>query len=62
VKSEVGVRELHDQLSRYIRHVAEGGEIVVTTRQPICALAVWSRIRMGSGGHDGAGADGRARP
>jgi len=32
VKSEVGVRELHDQLSRYVRHAAEGGEVVVTMR------------------------------
>jgi prevent-host-death family protein len=29
-KTEVGVRELHDQLSRYVRHVAEGGEVIVT--------------------------------
>jgi prevent-host-death family protein len=32
LKTEVGVRELHDQLSRYVRHAAEGGEIVVTMR------------------------------
>jgi prevent-host-death family protein len=32
VKSEVGIRELHDQLSRYVRHVADGGEVVVTMR------------------------------
>jgi prevent-host-death family protein len=32
VKHEVGVRELHDQLSRYVRHVADGGEVVVTMR------------------------------
>jgi prevent-host-death family protein len=32
LKSEVGVRELHDQLSRYVRHVAAGGEVVVTVR------------------------------
>jgi prevent-host-death family protein len=32
LKSEVGVRELHDQLSRYVRHAAEGGEVVVTMR------------------------------
>lgn len=31
-KSEVGVRELHDQLSRYVRHASEGGEVVVTMR------------------------------
>lgn len=29
---EVGVRELHDQLSRYLRHVGSGGEVVVTMR------------------------------
>ena len=32
LKSEIGVRELHDQLSRYVRHAAEGGEVVVTMR------------------------------
>lgn len=32
LKAEVGVRELHDQLSRYVRHVAEGGEVFVTMR------------------------------
>lgn len=32
VKPEVGVRELHDQLSRYLRHVTEGGEVVITMR------------------------------
>jgi len=32
LKREVGVRELHDQLSRYVRHAAEGGEVVVTIR------------------------------
>jgi prevent-host-death family protein len=31
-KSEVGIRELHDQLSRYVHHAAQGGEIVVTMR------------------------------
>lgn len=31
-KTEVGVRELHDQLSRYVRHAAQGGEVVVTMR------------------------------
>jgi prevent-host-death family protein len=31
-KHEVGIRELHDQLSRYVRHVAQGGEVVVTMR------------------------------
>jgi len=32
LKREVGVRELHDHLSRYVRHVADGGEVVVTMR------------------------------
>lgn len=32
LKAEIGVRELHDQLSRYVRHAAEGGEVVVTMR------------------------------
>jgi prevent-host-death family protein len=26
------MRELHDQLSRYVRHAAEGGEVIVTMR------------------------------
>jgi prevent-host-death family protein len=30
LKHEVGVRELHDQLSRYVHHAAQGGEVVVT--------------------------------
>jgi prevent-host-death family protein len=54
LKSEVGVRELHDQLSRYIRHVAEGGEIVVTMRgRRVARLAPFSE--------DDALADLRAR-
>lgn len=32
LKTQVGVRELHDQLSRYVNHVADGGEVVVTMR------------------------------
>jgi prevent-host-death family protein len=32
IKPEVGIRELHDQLSRYVRHAAGGGEVVVTMR------------------------------
>jgi prevent-host-death family protein len=28
----VGVRELHDRLSRYVQHVMDGGEVVVTMR------------------------------
>ncbi len=31
-RTEVGVRELHDQLSRYVRHAADGGEVIVTMR------------------------------
>jgi prevent-host-death family protein len=31
-KPEVGIRELHDQLSRYVHHAAQGGEVVVTMR------------------------------
>lgn len=40
-KHEVGIRELHDQLSRYVRHVAEGGEEVVVTMRgrPVARLA-----------------------
>jgi len=35
----VGVRELHDQLSRYVRHVAEGAEVIVTMRgKPVARL------------------------
>ena len=32
LKTEVGVRELHDQLSRYLRYVGSGGDVVVTMR------------------------------
>jgi prevent-host-death family protein len=32
LKTEVGVRELHDRLSRYVQHVQEGAEVVVTMR------------------------------
>ena len=32
LKSEVGVRELHDRLSRYVQHVKDGAEVVVTMR------------------------------
>ena len=39
LKREVGVRELHDQLSRYVRHVAQGAEVVVTMRgRPVARL------------------------
>ena len=54
LKDEVGVRELHDQLSRYIRHVAEGGQVVVTMRgRRVARLAPFSQ--------DDALADLRAR-
>lgn len=41
LKSEVGVRELHNQLSRYVNHVAAGGqEVLVTMRgKPVARLA-----------------------
>ncbi|HEX4804395.1 MAG TPA: type II toxin-antitoxin system prevent-host-death family antitoxin [Conexibacter sp.] len=40
LRREVGVRELHDQLSRYVRHAAEGGEVTVTMRgRPVARLA-----------------------
>jgi prevent-host-death family protein len=32
LKAEVGVRELHDHLSRYVQHVGAGAEVVVTMR------------------------------
>ena len=32
LKPEVGVRELHDRLSRYVQHVRDGGAVVVTMR------------------------------
>jgi prevent-host-death family protein len=32
LKTEVGVRELHDHLSRYVQRVQDGAEIVVTMR------------------------------
>jgi prevent-host-death family protein len=32
LKAEVGVRELHDRLSRYVQHVKAGGQVVVTMR------------------------------
>lgn len=32
LKAEVGVRELHNQLSRYLRHVSSGSDVVVTMR------------------------------
>jgi prevent-host-death family protein len=32
LKTEVGVRELHDHLSRYVQRVRDGAEVVVTMR------------------------------
>jgi prevent-host-death family protein len=32
LKTEVGVRELHDRLSRYVQHVQDGAEVIVTMR------------------------------
>jgi prevent-host-death family protein len=32
LKSEVGVRELRDQLSRYVDRAADGAEVIVTVR------------------------------
>ena len=32
LKTEVGVRELHDRLSRYVQHVQDGAEVLVTMR------------------------------
>lgn len=29
---KVGVRDLHDRLSHHLRHVGDGGEIIVTSR------------------------------
>jgi len=43
LKREVGVRELHDQLSRYVQHAAAGAEVVVTMRgRPVARLAPMS--------------------
>jgi prevent-host-death family protein len=39
LRREIGVRELHDQLSRYVRHAADGGEVIVTMRgRPVARL------------------------
>ena len=40
LKSEVGVRELHDHLSRYVQRVAAGEEVTVTMRgKPVARLS-----------------------
>ena len=46
LKAGVGVRELHDQLSRYLRHVGAGGKVVVTMRGRRIA-----RLSMVDGAH-----------
>ena len=41
LKAEVGVCELHNQLSCYLRHVASGEEVVVTMRgRPVARLSM----------------------
>jgi len=46
IKREIGVRELHNQLSRYVRHVGEGGgEVAVTVRGKRVARLVPVRNR-----------------
>lgn len=61
-ESEVGVRELHDRLSEYLKRVEAGGEIVVTRRgrpvarlsglgeRPLDALARRGLVRVPQGG------------
>jgi prevent-host-death family protein len=45
LKAEVGVRELHDHLSRYVQHVQNGGEVVVTMRgRRVARLAAVSEV------------------
>ena len=39
LKSQVGVRELHDRLSRYVQHVKDGGDVVVTTASRASVLS-----------------------
>jgi prevent-host-death family protein len=40
LKREVGIRELHDQLSRYVQHVAGGADVVVTMRgRPVARMS-----------------------
>jgi prevent-host-death family protein len=44
IKREIGVRELHNQLSRYVRHVGEDGvEVAVTVRGKRVARLVPAR-------------------
>ncbi len=45
LKHEVGVRELHDQLSRYVHHVARGAEVYVTLHgKRVARLAPVERV------------------
>ena len=39
-KSDVGVRELRDHLSRYVEHVADGNEVEITVRGKVVARLV----------------------
>jgi prevent-host-death family protein len=40
LKNEVGVRELHDHLSKYVQRVAAGDEVIVTMRgKPVARLS-----------------------
>lgn len=40
LKSEVGVRELHDRLSQYVHHVAAGAHVHVTVHGKVVAVLV----------------------
>jgi prevent-host-death family protein len=48
LKSEVGVRELHDRLSRYVQHVKDGAEVVVTMRGRRVARLVPAHLPRGA--------------
>lgn len=65
LKAQVGVREMRDQLTRYLRHVDAGGEVVITmrgrrvhvcrrwtmqTRSRTYEPAGWCAIPSGAGG------------
>lgn len=39
-KPDVGVRELRDNLSRYVDHVADGNEIAITMRGKVVARMI----------------------
>jgi prevent-host-death family protein len=40
LKNDVGVRELRDNLSRYVDHVADGNEIAITVRGKVVARMI----------------------